>query len=412
MHVVIFEDATWHRHAPAALSRPLFCLRSGAGTLLDKQLRHLHAKQLTLWVRPGLVDFCRASILPNLKIPVAINVPLDDEPALLVSGQSLLLADFEPPPHAAIESDPHDSVRAVFVQRAGLSPEDALLARPAWLKLLELPRMTPQTRHANYLWDLIAWNQESLLADAAARSSHPKSSRPKGAYHLVNDDAVHLADNAAIAPGVVFDASAGPVIVDAAATIGANSVLLGPCHIGAGAVVQPLTLIRPGTSVAPQCKVAGEISNAILDSYTNKAHYGYLGDSYVGQWVNLGAGTTTSNLKNTYGPVTIDFGDRQISTGRQFLGSLIGDHTKTAIATRLLTGSYVGYSSMISTTAPAPRHVPSFTFLTDAGAEPYRIDKAIDVVRRSMDRKHLSLTPTDEQLVRFAKDVSRCETKR
>src|SRR4029079_16305029 len=115
-------------------------------------------------------------------------------------------------------------------------------------------------------------------------------------------------------PGCVLDASKGPILVGAGATLGANCVIQGPCAIGAHSSVMPVALIRPGTTIGPGCKVGGEVSNTILQANSNKSHEGFLGDSYLGEWVNLGAGTTTSNLKNTYGEVSMKIGSREIAS--------------------------------------------------------------------------------------------------
>ena len=159
-------------------------------------------------------------------------------------------------------------------------------------------------------------------------------------------------------------------------------MIQGPCFVGWHSTVMPLALIRGGTSIGPQCKVGGEVSNAIILGSSNKSHEGFLGDSYLGEWVNLGAGTTTSNLKNTYGEVSIKIGTREIPSGHNFLGSLIGDHTKTAIHTRLMTGTYVGYCCMLAANGSSPRFVPSFSFCTERGIEPYRAEKAAEVMQR------------------------------
>jgi hypothetical protein len=168
----------------------------------------------------------------------------------------------------------------------------------------------------------------------------------------------------------------------------------------------PLTLIRGGTSIGPGCKVGGEISASIILGNTNKAHYGFLGDSYVGEWVNLGAGTTTSNLKNTYGTITMRIGPAEIPTSRRFLGSMIGDHAKTAIGTRLMTGSYVGYCSLIAGSALPPRHIPSFTFWTDKGSDRYRMDKAREVMTQVLGRRGKPWTETDQFLLDYVAETA------
>ena len=145
---------------------------------------------------------------------------------------------------------------------------------------------------------------------------------------------------AVIEPHVVFDATAGPIYVAYGAHIRAFTRLNGPCYIG------PHTTVAGGEisncSIGPKCKVRGEISSSIFLGYANKGHDGFVGHSYLGRWVNLGAGTTTSNLKNTYGSVALWTPDGVRSTGLQFLGTLFGDHVKTGIGTMLTTGNGSG----------------------------------------------------------------------
>ena len=405
MHVVIFEGGRWHTFAPLSLSRPVFMLKTGMGTLLDKQVRHLRPTRLTLWVRPELEPFVRERVVPKLDVPTTVNQPLDDEPALLVSGRTVHFAQYEYPPGEGVCTDGAGThVRTAFVRMPGLSANDAATRSPRWLKILELPHMMNQSRLVETLWDLISWNEESLVEDALRfRETAATKGKPAGPYHLINDENVFLGEGARLGPGVVLDASKGPVVIDRQATVGANSVLNGPCYVGPFAVVRSLTLIREGTSIGIASRVGGEVSNSIILGYSNKAHDGYLGDSYVGKWVNLGAGTTTSNLKNTYGEITMNMGKgkEKVPTGRRRLGALIGDHTKTAILTRLMTGTYVGFCSMIADSGSPPRFVPSYTFWTERGPEPYRLDKAIEVTQRVFGRRDRGWTEADERIMRY-----------
>ncbi len=150
--------------------------------------------------------------------------------------------------------------------------------------------------------------------------------------------------------------------------------------------------IRQNTAVGPWCKVNGEIGGVLFQGYSNKAHDGYLGDSFVGEWVNLGAGTTNSNLLNTYGEVitraTPD--GKHERTGETFLGAIIGDHVKTAICTRIMTGSVLHTGGMFATTAAVSGCVAPFTWATDAGQRPYRFEKFIEVARAAMSRRKIT----------------------
>lgn len=406
MHIVIFEGSKWHTFAPLSLSRPVFALASGTSTLLEKQVRHLRPTRLTLWVRPELADCCRHTFIPRLNIPVAINQPLDDETALLVSGRTLNFSRFEHTDQPSVIVEEGNVIRRAVVHSPGLSPADAMNRTPAWMKLFDLPRMEDQSRLANHIWDLIDWNEEALMEDFVATADR-SSPLPAGPYHVVNPDNIRIAVDVKIEPGAVLDGTKGPVILDRGCSIGANSVLKGPCYIGPLAQVTPLTVIHAGTTIGTLCKVGGEIKNSILTGYSNKAHEGYLGDSYLGEWVNLGAGTTTSNLKNTYGSVKVRVGSRETDSGLRSLGSLIGDHSKTAIGTRLMTGSYIGYCSMIAMSNHPPTFIPSFTFLTDKGREAYRLDKAIEVMKQVFSRRGRSFTDQDAALVNYAHTAAR-----
>ncbi len=401
MHVVIFEGMHWDALAPISLSRPTFTLPCGMGTLLDKQIDLLKPERLTLWVRPQLEEYCRQLVVPRLKIPVSLNTPLDDAPTLIATGRTLHLARFEMPeePCAVVEED--NLIRFARVEKmAGLGPEDAMKRSSRWMSLFELPRTAPQARFADRLWDLIAWNEEALIADFVRW--HGTSVLPaEGPWHVVNRDDVVLVQGAKLAPGCVLDASKGPIVIETGASIGANAVLEGPCYIGAYTQVSPLTNIRPGTTIGRICKIGGEISNSIVASFSNMPHHGFVGHSYVGSWVNLGAGTTTSNLKNTYGEVVAQIGRQQFRTGSRWLGSMIGDHTKIAIGTRLNTGSYVGYCCQLSGSQLTPKFLPSFSFWTDQGTQPYNLDKAMTVAQRMMDRRDKQWADWDERMMRY-----------
>lgn len=402
MHVVIFEGSRWPTFAPLSLTRPVFCLASGTSNLLTKQLRYFKPTRLTLWVRPGMVEYCKRVLLPTLKVPTAVNAPLDDEPALLVSGRTIHFGRYDPPTEPGVMMD-NEGVCSAYVRSPGLSPTDVMTRSDAWMKLFELPPLPQQGRMASYLWDLIGWNEESIVDDAMyLKSQCDQPAKPAGPYHMINDEDVCLGRNVTLGPGCVLDASKGVIIVDDHAVIGPNAVIEGPCYIGAHSKVSPLAQIHAGLSVGPICKVGGEVGKSILMSYVNKPHDGYLGDSFIGEWVNFGAGTTTSNLKNTYGEIDVHVGVNRIATGRRFLGSMVGDHTKFAIGTRLMTGSYVGVGCMVAVSGLPPTTIPSFTFLTDKGATRYDTKKLREVINNTYRRRAREWQPWDDDVLSYA----------
>jgi UDP-N-acetylglucosamine diphosphorylase/glucosamine-1-phosphate N-acetyltransferase len=374
------------------------------GALLDKQVRHLRPSRLTLWVRPEMAEYCRTRVAPRMPVPTDVNTPLGDEPAMLVSARTVHFGRYEIPPEDGVVVD-GDVVRSARVTAPGLSWEDAWNRSPRWMKLLDLPRMPDQSRMVESLWDLIHWNEESLIEDATQLRREPgwkPADKPAGAYHMVRDEDVWLGNGVTVCPGAVLDASRGPVVIRDGASIGSNAVIQGPCFIGANAEIKPLAFIRPGTSIGPACRIGGEVAESIILGFSNKSHEGFMGHSYVGKWVNIGAGTTTSNLKNTYGEISVQTGKQQkVPTGRRFLGALIGEHSKTGILTRLPTGCYVGFASMLTGHGFAPKFVPSFTYWRENGAaEPWQLEKAVEVAQRTFGRRDREWAPIDEDIMR------------
>ena len=199
--------------------------------------------------------------------------------------------------------------------------------------------------------------------------------------------------NAIVEPGVVFDVRHGAVAVGHGAEIRSGTRLEGPCWIGEHAKVVG-GFIRQSV-IGPHVVVRGEVSSSIFTGYCNKAHDGFVGHSILGHWVNLGALTTTSNLKNTYGSVRLETPQGPRDTGRQFVGSFIGDHAKTAIGTMLGTGTIVGAGASVFGDGRPPRWVPPFAW-GNAGAERMSAQGFLEIARRVMPRRQVEVTPGHE----------------
>jgi UDP-N-acetylglucosamine diphosphorylase/glucosamine-1-phosphate N-acetyltransferase len=406
MHLVVFEASRWGSFAPLSLNRPVFTLLSGTSTLLEKQIQHIQPLRVTLWVRPEMVNYCKRHVAPTLSIPVSVNTPLDDEPAFICSGRTLHFSQFPRPTDPMVSVDEGNLVRQAYAKMPGLNWQDAMQRSDKWLKLLDLPRASDQTRLPEYLWDLVHWNEEAIVADAIQMTNRPKIPADCPCQVVGEQDLI-VHPTAKIGPGAVLDAGKGPIVIDAGASIGANAVIQGPVYIGKYSSVSPLSHIHSGTSIGTTCKVGGEVATSIFLGYSNKPHEGFVGHSYVGEWVNLGAGTTTSNLKNTYGPIKMHIGAKEIETDRRFLGSMIGDHSKLAIGTRLMTGSYIGFCCLLAGSDLPPRFMPSFTFWTDKGAQPYKLDKAREVIKQMYSRRGRSWDEEDETQLKIVMDAAK-----
>lgn len=215
------------------------------------------------------------------------------------------------------------------------------------------------------------------------------------------DHRIDIHPSASLLPGVVLDASQGAIRIEEGVVIHPNAVLIGPCWIGKDSRVYEHALIKMNTSIGPMCKVSGEIGGTIFQAYSNKCHAGHLGDSVIGEWVNFGAGTTNSNLLNTYGDVVVtDLDGNHHRTERQFVGCFVGDHVKFAIETRIMTGTFVGTGAMIATTQPVSSPIPRFAWLTDNGTRTYRIEKFMNVARVVMARRDIELDAATEAVLR------------
>jgi UDP-N-acetylglucosamine diphosphorylase/glucosamine-1-phosphate N-acetyltransferase len=236
-------------------------------------------------------------------------------------------------------------------------------------------------------FDLITALEQLLGADCADLQAAPRGGVPEGSV-VLGDPARVVVRGAAVEPGVVFDVRQGAVVLEAGAEVRHGTRLEGPVYVGPGTKV--LGGFIRGSSFGPECRVHGEIAASVFQGYANKSHDGFVGHSVVGQWVNLGAGTTTSNLKNTYGPVRLDMAGGRIETGRLNLGTLFGDHAKTAIGSMLATGTVVGAGANVFGPAGPPKYVPPFTW----GADGERVseDGFLRVAERVMSRRSVELS--------------------
>lgn len=214
------------------------------------------------------------------------------------------------------------------------------------------------------------------------------------------DNRIDIHPSATLFPTTVLDASNGPIRIEAGVVIRPNAVIIGPCWISEGSTIYEAGIIKANTSIGPCCKVSGEVGGTIFQGYANKCHDGHLGDSVIGEWVNFGAGTTNSNLLNTYGEVVvIDIDGSRHKTGRNYVGCFVGDHVKFAINTRIMTGSMIGMGAMIATSKPAPSPTPRFAWLTDGGSRTFRTSKFIDVANTVMARRDKQLDVATEAVI-------------
>jgi UDP-N-acetylglucosamine diphosphorylase / glucose-1-phosphate thymidylyltransferase / UDP-N-acetylgalactosamine diphosphorylase / glucosamine-1-phosphate N-acetyltransferase / galactosamine-1-phosphate N-acetyltransferase len=390
MHpIYLFDDG--QPLSPQTDLRPAFDIRSGALTNLERT-------ELG-WGRPvaGLfVPAALEAITRELHTGIAVNRPMDpDAEAILLNGRwvdctcSDTLCDLDP--RTAITGEDSTLLAACGPARdfQRLTTDAAegysTAAHDGVVRLLSRPWHVRSFRDHAISCDLqlLVSRCEGLIASADGGQGG------EGGAPIVIDP------SAKVSPAAILDSSGGPVVVGAHAVVRPGAIIIGPAYIGPHSTVLERATIRPHTAIGPWCKVNGEISGTIFQGYTNKAHDGFLGDSWVGQWVNLGAGTTNSNLLNTYSEIracAVPGGPLE-PTGEQFLGAIIGDHVTTAICTRLMTGVVIHTGAMISQCAAVTGCTSPFSWMTDDGVRLYRQDRFIETMRAMMARRGVEPTP-------------------
>jgi UDP-N-acetylglucosamine diphosphorylase/glucosamine-1-phosphate N-acetyltransferase len=238
------------------------------------------------------------------------------------------------------------------------------------------------------VWDLIGTLGEQLMEDIPVRAKSLEATAKTSAA-TVGDHGIFVEEGAQIGPQVVLDASAGPILIRQGAVVAPFTHLVGPISVGRNS--QILGDRVASSSIGDHCKVRGEFSNTIVLGHSNKGHAGFIGHSYLGRWVNLGAMTTTSNLKNTYGPVQLWTPTGVRTTGLQFIGTLFGDHVKTGIGTMLSTGTVMGAGASIFGSNVPTKVVPPFAWGDHAPYDTYDVTRFLTVAERVMSRRQVEL---------------------
>ncbi|AHG90707.1 UDP-GlcNAc diphosphorylase/GlcNAc-1-P N-acetyltransferase, GlmU, bacterial-type [Gemmatirosa kalamazoonensis] len=256
-------------------------------------------------------------------------------------------------------------------------------------------------RWIDAVWDLVGQLDVQLKEDIPALAAMLDCVPHDGT--VLGTGAVYVERGATIEPFVVLDTTSGPILVRDGATVQSFTRIIGPCYIGEGSTVVADRI--SGCSIGHVCKIHGEISATIVLGHSNKGHDGFVGHSYLGRWVNLGAGTTTSNLKNTYGHVALWTPAGVRDTGLQFLGTLFGDHAKTGIGLRLTTGTVLGAGSNVWDGMP-PKVTPPFAWGGGAPYDAYDVEKFIQVTERAMARRHVTLSDRSRAQLRAAARVA------
>jgi len=402
-HVCIFEDDRFSDFLPLVHFRPVFDLRCGIFTLREKIARAYPGASISLACRTEL-----APVVRNRSPKIPINT-VPGSPCLFVNGR--IIADSKLAKKIPLASKQNivytrnGQIAAVFAQGELLQRIIGHLPQPLSLEMFDgLPRVETDVEMASYPWDLVHNNGDQIRSDyesivkAMGKKPHIRGTLHPG-VHILGKKHVVIGEGSVLKPGTVIDAEEGPVYIGKNVQVLPQAVITGPAAIMDSSLVKAGAQIYGNTTIGPVCKVGGEIEGSIVHGYANKQHAGFLGHSYLGEWVNLGADTNTSDLKNNYGTVKVQMADRQIDTGLSFVGLTMGDHSKSAINSMFNTGTVVGVCSNIFSAGFPPKFVPSFTWGDERPVE-YDIDKALGVARKVVARRNVEFTDADEALFR------------
>ncbi len=377
MNIVLFDDHKRQQLLPLTYTRPIADLRVGILKISEKY--HLYfpeaqvfystedylGKKYPISAEKSL--FINARFLPNEVFVAQLSQLKHDQ--VLVAGDNIL--GYYAHPDEAFDPQNYTSVSVEF---NGLSIE--------------------------HVWDLFAKNHQAIQDDFDLLTRYKKSQSIPAYVYAVNPSNIFIEEGATL-HNVSLNASEGPIYIGKNATLMEQCAVRGPFAIGESSTLKMGAKVYTGTSIGPHCKVGGEISNSIIQGFSNKGHDGFLGNSVIGEWCNIGADTNTSNLKNNYAPVKLwSYAvNRFQDTGLQFCGLIMGDHSKCGINTMFNTGTVVGVSANIYGAGFPRNFIPSFSWGGSQGFKTYKLSKVIEVAKVVMQRRHHDLTEEDQQIL-------------
>lgn len=383
-NILLFDNPIWRNQLkPLTLTRPISSLRIGILTIIEKWEKYLDCDISSLSetylqskFTPKYAEintYINSSFLPDLNLVEEI-LELKENCYLMYENQivafkSSLRLDFD----FALES--FERVFYPYELESIIKLTDLFLKN---VKQIELD------------FDLVTNNRKSELL------------RDKNTI-VYNENNIFI-EKGAIIKAAILNAENGPIYIGKNAVIQEGSLLIGPVAVGEQAMVAFGAKIRPNTTLGPSCRVGGEVGNTIFQGFSNKAHDGFLGNSYIGEWCNLGANTNNSNLKNDYKSVKLfDFNSQSLQdSGELFCGTFMGDFSKAGISTMFNTGTVIGVSVNVFGSGFQDKYIQSFTWGGKVeGYENYRFDKAIEVINATLARKELQLTPDEYRILEF-----------
>lgn len=410
MHIVVFEDLLVPRLNPAALARPAYALSCGSYRLIDWVMRLGQETRSTLQgvVRPHLVEmqqcdfpdlaavaagqngrsgylFVNARLVPSVAVYETLRrIIADQTPGVVKQGDAI----------AALFATDHSAACPAHADPESIADHLTTVAA-------RLPSLDTQLPLLRWPHDIVRQNMEIIGANLAHRLH-------QGEYREIANG-VFAGGATTLGQYCVTDTRSGPIVLEEGVTVGPFCFLRGPAHIGRCTKITEHAAIKDAVSLGHTVKIGGEVEASVIEPYTNKQHHGFLGHSYLGSWINLGAGTCNSDLKNTYGQVKLDYRGEQVATGMQFVGCIMGDYAKTAINTGIFTGKIIGVCSMMY--GFVTTNVPSFVNYARLFGQVTELPPEVMIAtqQRMFTRRNVTPRPCDVQLLHAMYELTRHE---
>ncbi len=411
MGITLFEDSHWQNFAPLSLTRATFDIKIGARTFLEE---YKEAPE-TLLVREYL-----AGITGERHPECKVNPSSIDADTVFVNGlvhPGAIYADRLQQIRHNFAITSGDMLVAARLDRKGIEylADCAAAGRKIDIKKLKVAKSTELSAEESQgllseVWDIIRVLENSLAMQLAGMQG--ESDLGSG-VRVAGNNTVAVAKTASVEEGTVLDARHGGIFIGPDAYV-ATSRIVGPAYIGGMTQIKQFTIIE-ASYIGDNCRVAGEIEHSIISDHTNKAHAGFVGHSYVGEWVNIGAMTTTSDLKMTYGNIKMasSSGKRKVDTGQNKVGSFIADMAKTSIGTLIYGGTRIGVSSHLY--GLISEDIPSFTMYgksISGKSSELELTSAIETQKKMMLRRGQKMSKNYEQMIRDVFSMTYAERKR
>lgn len=384
MNYILFDDKSWENLLPLTFTRPVCEIRTGILTIKEKWEKHFNEKFSYI-----TQDYLQKKFI--LKV---------DSDNILINGSIL--------PDEKILNE----IKNLDKNEALLKDEKLIAVRLDKQKISEFrycevdtyttKEYTDDLTKIVWPWDIFRLNGETISADFELITSGRKSEKLSATNNVLGIENVFIEKGAKIEFATI-NATDGPVYIGENAEIMEGSLVRGPLALCNNSTLKMAAKIYGPTTIGPHSKVGGEVNNSVILGFSNKAHDGFLGNSVIGEWCNLGADTNNSNLKNNYAEVRLWNYEKQrfINTGLQFCGLIMGDHSKCAINMMFNTGTVIGVNANIFGEGFPRNFVPSFSWGGAHGFNVYGINKAFEVAEKVMERRNMSLDETDKDILSY-----------